>query len=136
LISSSLRLLVFLLLFSIVKMFFDYVKVALVADDSRKAVRATLRNFRFLGKRFFRAWALFVIVGLLFVFSTLVSQGRSRADRPFSLAAGLFPGEALDGRPGLRHGIPFPESVPAAGLRQPFSQRLRLSNRKATSTEV
>ena len=72
LISSSLRLLVFLLLFSIVKMFFDYVKVALVADDSRKAVRATVRNFGFLGKRFFKAWAIFLIVGLLFVFSTLV----------------------------------------------------------------
>ena len=72
LISSSLRLLVFLLLFSVVKMFFDYVKVALVADDSRKAVRTTLRNFGFLGKRFFRAWALFLIVELIFVLSTLV----------------------------------------------------------------
>jgi hypothetical protein len=71
LISSSLRLLVFLLLFSIVKMFFDYVKVSLVADDSRKAVGATLRNFGFLGRRFFKAWALFLIVGLLLVFSTL-----------------------------------------------------------------
>jgi len=79
LISSSLRLVVFLLLFSIVKMFFDYVKVALVADDSRKAVRATLRNFRFLGRRFFRAWALFVIVGLLFVFSTLVYLAVAKA---------------------------------------------------------
>jgi hypothetical protein len=79
LISSSLRLVVFLLLFSIVKMFFDYVKVALVADDSRKAVRATLRNFRFLGRRFFRAWALFVIVGLLFVLSTLVYLAVAKA---------------------------------------------------------
>jgi hypothetical protein len=72
LISSSLRLVVLLLLFSIVKMFFDYVKVSLVADDSRKAVRATLRNFRFLGKRFFRAWALFLVVELIFVLSTWV----------------------------------------------------------------
>ena len=71
-ISSSLRLVVFLLLFSIVKMFFDYVKVSLVADDSRKAVRTTLRNFRFLGKHFFRAWALFLVVGLIFVLSTWV----------------------------------------------------------------
>ena len=79
LISSSLRLLVFLLLFSIVKMFFDYVKVALVADDSRKAVRATLRNFGFLGKRFFKAWTIFLIVGLLFVFSTLVYLAVAKA---------------------------------------------------------
>ena len=79
LISSSLRLLVFLLLFSIVKMFFDYVKVALVTDDSRKAFRATLRNFRFLGRRFFKAWALFLIVGLLFVLTTLVYLAVAKA---------------------------------------------------------
>ena len=70
LISSSLHVVVLLLLFSIVRMFFDYVKVSLVTDDSRKAVRGTLRNFRFLGKRFFRAWALFIFVGLISVLST------------------------------------------------------------------
>jgi hypothetical protein len=72
LISSSLRLLVFLALFSIVKMFFDYVKVTLVMEDSRKTVRATLRNFRFLGRRFFKAWTLFLLVGLFFVISTII----------------------------------------------------------------
>jgi hypothetical protein len=70
--SSSLRLLVFLLLFSIVRLFFDYVKIALVADDSRRVLRMTLRNFGFLKKRFFSAWALFLMVGLVFVFITLV----------------------------------------------------------------
>jgi hypothetical protein len=70
--SSSLRLLVLLLLFSIVKMFFDYVKVTLVMEDSRKTVRTTLRNFRFLGRRFFKAWALFLLVGLFFVISTII----------------------------------------------------------------
>jgi hypothetical protein len=73
LLSSSFRLLVLLLLFSVVKMFFDYVKVTLVMDDSRKTVRTTLRNFRVLGgRRFFKAWALFLLVGLLFVISTIV----------------------------------------------------------------
>jgi hypothetical protein len=70
--SSSLRLLVFLLLFSIVRMFFDYVKIALVAADSRRVLGTTLRNFGFLGKRFLRAWALFLMVGLVFVIFTLV----------------------------------------------------------------
>jgi len=70
--SSSLRLLVFLLLFSIVRMFFDYVKVALVSDDSRQVLRTTLRNFGFLGKRFFSAWSLFLLVGLIFILITLV----------------------------------------------------------------
>ncbi|MGB7294396.1 MAG: hypothetical protein WBC70_02310 [Candidatus Aminicenantales bacterium] len=72
LLSSSLRLLVLLLLFSIVKMFFDYVKITLVVEDSRKTVRTTLRNFGFLGRRFFKAWALFLLVGTLFVLATIV----------------------------------------------------------------
>jgi len=72
LISSALRLLVLLLIFSIVKMFFDYVRVSLVSEDSRRAVRATVGNFRFLRRRFFKAWALFLAVGLIFVLSTCV----------------------------------------------------------------
>jgi hypothetical protein len=70
--ASSLRLLLFLILFSVVKMFFDYVKVRLVAEDSRKALRAFLLNFPFLGKKFFKAWALFLLVGLVFVAVTAV----------------------------------------------------------------
>ncbi len=70
--SSSVRLLFFLLLFSIVKMFFDYVKVRLVTEDSRKALRAFLLNFPFLGKRFFRAWALFLLVGFVFLAFSLL----------------------------------------------------------------
>lgn len=70
--ASSLRLLVLLLLFSIVKMFFDYVKVTLVMEDSRKTLRTTLRNFRFVGGRFFKAWALFLLVGVLFVAATFI----------------------------------------------------------------
>lgn len=79
LLSSSLQLVVFLLLFSIIKMFFDYVKVTLVAEDSRKTLRTTLRTARFLGKRFFEAWALFLLVGLVFVIATLVYLAVAKA---------------------------------------------------------
>ncbi len=79
LLSSSFRLLVLLLLFSVVKMFFDYVKITLVVEDSRKAVRTTLRSFGFLGRRFFKAWALFLLVGLLFVISTIVYLAVAKA---------------------------------------------------------
>jgi len=72
LISSSLRLLIFLLLFSIVKMFFDYVRVALVIEDSRKVLRMTRQNFGFLRRRFLGAWALFLGVGLISVLFTIV----------------------------------------------------------------
>ncbi len=74
LIASSLRLLLFLLLFSIVKMFFDYIKIRLVAEESKKTLRAFLFNFSFLGRRFFRAWALFLLVGLVFVAISVVYQ--------------------------------------------------------------
>jgi len=67
LVASFLRLFVFLLLYSIIKMFFDYVKVSLVVEESKKTVKATLGNFRFLGRRFFRAWGLFLLVGLVFI---------------------------------------------------------------------
>jgi hypothetical protein len=74
LIASSLRLLIFLLLFSIVKMFFDYIKIRLVAEDSKKTLRAFLLNFSFLGRRFFKAWALFLLVGLVFVAVSVIYQ--------------------------------------------------------------
>lgn len=64
---SNLKFLIAVLLFSIVRMFFDYVKIRLVMEDSKKAVRSTLLNFTFLGKRFFRAWFLYLLVGLVAV---------------------------------------------------------------------
>jgi hypothetical protein len=65
--ASTLRLLVFLLLLSIVKMFFDYVKVILIAEDKRGAVRMTLKNFGFVGRRFLKVWGIFLMVGALFL---------------------------------------------------------------------
>jgi hypothetical protein len=70
--ASTLRLLVFLLILSVVKLFFDYVKVVLVAEERQGAVRATLGNFRFVGRRFFKVWAIFLIVGVLFLAVTAV----------------------------------------------------------------
>ena len=75
---SNLRFLLLLLLFSVIKMFFDYVKIRCVAKDSNKTIRETLFNLSFLGKRFFRAWALYLLVGLamvlFFVVYLLVDQ--------------------------------------------------------------
>ncbi len=63
--SSILEFLILLLLFSIVRMFFDYVRVRLVVEKSKKTIRATLLNIAFIGKRFFRAWLLYLLVGLI-----------------------------------------------------------------------
>ncbi|MDH5745007.1 MAG: hypothetical protein OEZ52_15815, partial [Candidatus Aminicenantes bacterium] len=59
--------LIAVLLFSLVRMFFDYVKIRLVVEDSNKAVRATLINFSYIGKRFLRAWSLYLLIGFLVV---------------------------------------------------------------------
>jgi hypothetical protein len=63
--SSILEFLILVLLFSIVRMFFDYVRVRLVVEKSKKTIRATLLNVTFIRKRFFRAWFLYLLVGLI-----------------------------------------------------------------------
>jgi hypothetical protein len=62
-ISSNLKFMILILLLSIIRMFFDYVKIRLVVEDSQKAIRATMLNLSFLRKRFWRAWALYLLVG-------------------------------------------------------------------------
>jgi hypothetical protein len=63
--ASILECLILVLLFSIVRMFFDYVRVRLVVEKSKKAIRATLLNISFIGKRFLKAWFLYLLVGLI-----------------------------------------------------------------------
>jgi hypothetical protein len=66
-ISSNLKFLVLILLFTILRMFFDYVRIRLVVEESKKTVRATLLNFGFIAKRFFKAWLLYLLVGIITV---------------------------------------------------------------------
>lgn len=63
--AANLKFLVMILLFSIVRMFFDYVRVRLVVEESKKAIRATILSFSFVGKRFLKAWILYLLVGLV-----------------------------------------------------------------------
>ncbi|MFP4082609.1 MAG: hypothetical protein ACLFVG_07605 [Candidatus Aminicenantes bacterium] len=63
--ASNLKFLTMILLFSAVRMFFDYVRVRLVMEQSKKALRATVLNFSFLGKKFGRAWILYLMVAVL-----------------------------------------------------------------------
>jgi len=65
--ASNIKFLIAVLLFSIIRMFFDYVKVRLVVEDSKKTIKATILNLSFLGRRFFRAWFLYLLVGLVTV---------------------------------------------------------------------
>ena len=70
--TANLKFLVMILLFSVVRMFFDYVRVRLVVEDSKKSIRATILSFSFLGKRFLKAWALYLLVGLIVLILALI----------------------------------------------------------------
>ncbi len=64
LILSNAHLLLGLLLLSVVRMAVDYTRIAVVADGERKVLRALRHALKFLGQRFFRAWAIYLLVSL------------------------------------------------------------------------
>jgi hypothetical protein len=72
LIVSNLRFLTLVLLLGLVSMFFDYVKIGLVTSGSRKVLRQTWLTLKFMGRRFFKAWGLYLMAGVVFVLFTLL----------------------------------------------------------------
>ena len=62
LILSNLHFLIALLLLSIVRMIVDYARIAIVADEERKVLKALRQALTFLRKRFFRAWAIYLLI--------------------------------------------------------------------------
>ena len=71
-IASNLKFLMTILLLSIVQMYFDYVKIHLVVRDGRKVLAAAAAALSFIGRKFFKAWGLYLLVGLLFIAATSV----------------------------------------------------------------
>ena len=63
-IAGNSKIVLFLLVFSWVNMFFDYVKIRLVAADSRKICKATWFTAKLVAKRLFTAWGIYVLVGI------------------------------------------------------------------------
>ncbi|MCP2604940.1 hypothetical protein NLC29_02160 [Candidatus Aminicenantes bacterium AH-873-B07] len=61
---SNIKIIIFLLLFTIVKMFFDYVKIRLVISNSKKVIKETLFTLKFIGRRFLKAWGLYLLICL------------------------------------------------------------------------
>jgi hypothetical protein len=77
-ISSNLKFLILLLLFSIVRMYFDYVRIRLVVEDSKRTVLTSILNLAFIGKRFIKAWILYLLVGIIGLIIGLIYLGISR----------------------------------------------------------
>ena len=71
LIISNLRFLTLLLLLTMVAMFFDYVKIGLVTSGRKKVLKETWLTLKFIWRRFFKAWGLYLLAGLIFVALTL-----------------------------------------------------------------
>jgi hypothetical protein len=67
LIVSNLRLLALVLLLTVVAMLFDYVKIGLVTRGSNRVLKETWLTLKFIGRRFFKAWGLYLLAGLVFV---------------------------------------------------------------------
>ena len=59
---SNIHLLIALLLLSAVHMFLDYARIAIVADEERKVLKALRHALTFLKKRFVRAWAIYLLI--------------------------------------------------------------------------
>jgi hypothetical protein len=92
LILSNLHFLIALLLLSIVHMTVDYARIAVAADGERKALKALRHALTFLKTRFFRAWALYLLIVVLTVAGTVVFFivfGRLGAPSVAQVAAGL-----------------------------------------------
>lgn len=70
LISNVIKLIILVLLFSVVRMFFDYVRASLVADESKKTISKTLAIFKFMARNFFKALGLYFLVALLLIIFT------------------------------------------------------------------
>ncbi|HVP90963.1 MAG TPA: hypothetical protein VMS75_07070 [Terriglobales bacterium] len=79
------RTLIALLLLSLLHMVFDYARIFVVAEDERRVLRALGKALAFLGRRFFRAWALYLLVGAGLVAGAAL----------YFAAAGLIPGSGL-----------------------------------------
>jgi hypothetical protein len=69
---SDLRTVIALLLLSLVHMIFDYARILVVAGNERRVLQALKSAFAFIGKRFFRAWSLYLLIGMGFLAGTAV----------------------------------------------------------------
>ncbi len=67
LILRNFHFLVALLLFSLIQMFFGYVKIIIAVENETKVLRVLPRAFRFIKPRIFRAWALTFLTVAVFL---------------------------------------------------------------------
>jgi hypothetical protein len=65
-VANGLRLLALVLLLGIVSMFLDYVKIGLAAGNRRSVLKEAWRTLKLVGRRFLKAWGLYLLAGAAF----------------------------------------------------------------------
>ncbi len=93
LILSNLHFLIALLLLSIVRMIVDYTRIAVVADQERRVLKALRHALTFLRARFFRAWAVYLLIVVATLAGSVVFYfvlGRLTAPTVAMVAAGII----------------------------------------------
>jgi hypothetical protein len=87
---SALHSVAALLVFSLVHMIFDYARILVVSEDDHRVRHALMTALRFVGRRFFRAWLLYLLIAAGFAAGTAVYALAGQAVPPEGLAwAGL-----------------------------------------------
>jgi hypothetical protein len=76
---SGLHSVAALLFLSLVHMIFDYARILVVAEDDHRVLHALKTALRFVGKRFFRAWFLYLLIAAGFVAGTAVYAAAGQA---------------------------------------------------------
>lgn len=92
LILSNVHFLIGLLLLSIVHIVFDYARIVIVADEEAKSFRALRLALKFLKKRFFRAWSLYLLIVSAFLAGTaldFIISGRLAEPATLTLVLGF-----------------------------------------------
>lgn len=72
LILANLRFLLALVLLTIVQLIFDYARIITAAENDRRPFHALGGSLAFIGKRFFRSWGLFLLIGLVVAGGTVL----------------------------------------------------------------
>ncbi len=66
-IASNLHLLLALVFLAAVRMYFDYARIIMVRENDGRVLHAMRASWAFMKRAFFRAWALYLSIGLFFV---------------------------------------------------------------------
>ncbi len=70
--AGLIKFLLLLILYSLIRMFFDYTRLLMAIEDNKKAYKGVARSAAMISSRFFSAWAVFLVPSLISLFLTFI----------------------------------------------------------------